>query len=113
MRFLVAIVVLFAFCAEAAAQVYVQGHYRSNGTYVNAHYRSSPDGNFYNNWSSYPNINPYTGATGILSVSGLGGAPLATLPPEGPAMLTGKQAYGGKGPAKAKKPGVLTTRRRR
>jgi hypothetical protein len=53
----------------------------------------------------------FTGA--ILSVSGLGGAPLATLPPEGPAMLTGKQAYGGKGPAKAKKPGVLTTRRRR
>jgi len=44
--------------------VYVQGYYRSNGTYVQPHYRSNPDGYFYNNWSTYPNINPYTGRMG-------------------------------------------------
>ena len=49
---------------SADAAVYVRGYYRSNGTYVQPHYRSNPDGNFYNNWSTYPNINPYTGAVG-------------------------------------------------
>jgi len=54
-----------AFAASSAyAQVYVRGHYRSNGSYVQPHYRSSPDSSFYNNWSTYPNINPYTGRMG-------------------------------------------------
>jgi hypothetical protein len=47
-----------------AGSVYIRGHYRSNGTYVHPHYRSSPDRNFRNNWSTYPNINPYTGKRG-------------------------------------------------
>jgi len=48
------------------AQVKVRGYYRSNGTYVQPHYRSNPDGNPYNNWSFPGNTNPYTGkvATG-------------------------------------------------
>ena len=48
----------------AQADVYVRGYLRSNGTYVSPHYRSNPDGNFYNNWSTYPNTNPYTGVRG-------------------------------------------------
>ena len=48
----------------ARADVLVRGHYRSNGTYVQPHYRSNPDGNFSNNWTTYPNINPYTGRAG-------------------------------------------------
>lgn len=28
------------------------------------HYRTTPDNCFYNNWSTSPNINPYTGVTG-------------------------------------------------
>jgi hypothetical protein len=48
----------------AQADVYVRSYFRSNGTYVSPHYRSNPDGNFYNNWSTYPNINPYMGARG-------------------------------------------------
>lgn len=48
----------------ANADVFVRGHYRSNGTYVQPHYRSNPDGNFHNNWSTYPNVNPYTGSVG-------------------------------------------------
>ena len=45
--------------------VYVKGYFKSNGTYVAPHYRSAPDGNFYNNWSTYGNINPYTGKEGM------------------------------------------------
>lgn len=48
------------------AQVRVRGYTKSNGTYVQPHYRSKPDGNPYNNWSYPGNTNPYTGkvATG-------------------------------------------------
>lgn len=45
------------------ADVWVNGYYRSNGTYVSGHYRSNPDGNPYNNWSYPGNTNPYTGVT--------------------------------------------------
>lgn len=48
---------------QLIAQVRVSGHYRSNGTYVQPHYRSSPDRNPYNNWSYPGNTNPYTGKT--------------------------------------------------
>lgn len=52
-------------CASTAfAQVHVRGHYRQDGTYVRPHYRSAPDGNFSNNWSTKGNINPYTGEHG-------------------------------------------------
>ncbi len=43
------------------AAVKVKGYYRKDGTYVKPHYRSSPDGNPYNNWSFPGNTNPYTG----------------------------------------------------
>ena len=43
---------------------YVNGYYRSNGTYVQGHHRSKRDGNVYNNWSTKGNINPYTGEEG-------------------------------------------------
>jgi hypothetical protein len=58
----------FAAAGEAHAQVSVSGHYRQNpsGTYsyVRPHYRTHADTSFYNNWSTYPNINPYTGHVG-------------------------------------------------
>jgi len=47
-----------------SADVYVRGYYRSDGTYVRPHYRSPPDGNVWNNWSTKGNINPYTGKPG-------------------------------------------------
>ncbi|MAT67951.1 MAG: hypothetical protein CMJ58_00325 [Planctomycetaceae bacterium] len=49
---------------HASADTWVRGYFRSNGTYVQSHYRSDADGNFYNNWSTYPNVNPYTGRVG-------------------------------------------------
>ena len=54
----------FAIVAPASADVYVPGYFRSSGAYVPSHYRSSADGYFYNNWSTKPNINPYTGSMG-------------------------------------------------
>lgn len=46
---------------DADAAVRVRGYYRKDGTYVQPHYRSNPDGNPYNNWSFPGNVNPYTG----------------------------------------------------
>ena len=61
------IVVTAAFLFAAGhsdAADWVRGYSRSNGTYVQPYYRSHADGNFWNNWSTYPNINPYTGQIG-------------------------------------------------
>jgi len=67
-----AVVVLLVITTVAGADLYVRGYYRSNGTYVQPHYRSNPDGNPYNNWSTYPNINPYTGKRGTKRLSTMG-----------------------------------------
>ncbi len=64
MSIFVVITLVLVITAVANADVRVRGYYRSNGTYVQPHYRSDPDGNPYNNWSTYPNINPYTGKRG-------------------------------------------------
>lgn len=45
---------------DLARDTYVRGYFRSNGTYVQPHYRSAPDGIPYNNYSYPGNINPYT-----------------------------------------------------
>ena len=50
--------------ASASDRVRVKGYFRKNGTYVQPHYRTAPDGRFYNNWSTYGNVNPYTGEFG-------------------------------------------------
>lgn len=39
----------------------VKGYYRRDGTYVQPHQRTAPDGNPYNNYSSPGNFNPNTG----------------------------------------------------
>lgn len=46
------------------ADTYVKGYYKKNGTYVAPHYRSSPNGNTHDNWSTKGNTNPYTGKEG-------------------------------------------------
>jgi hypothetical protein len=48
----------------ATAQVRVGGYFRSDGTYVAPHYRSSPNSTTTDNYSTYPNVNPYTGRVG-------------------------------------------------
>ncbi|MEH7746481.1 hypothetical protein V7659_15745 [Neobacillus drentensis] len=55
---------LISLVTPAYASVHVNGYFRKDGTYVQPHYRSNPDGNFNNNWSTKGNINPYTGQEG-------------------------------------------------
>lgn len=55
------VLLLFLSVQLINAQVRVKGYYRKDGTYVQPYYRSSPDGNPYNNWSYPGNVNPYTG----------------------------------------------------
>jgi hypothetical protein len=50
----------------AGGPVHVKGYHRKDGTYVAPHYRSAPDENFSNNWSTKGNVNPYTGKPGTL-----------------------------------------------
>ena len=57
----------FSFTASSCADVWVNGHYKSSGSYVQPHYRSSPDSSIYNNWSYRGNTNPYTGKRGYRS----------------------------------------------
>lgn len=58
------LLVLLVLASAAVAQVHVQGYTRRDGTYVPPHYRSAPDSNPYNNWSTRGNVNPYTGQPG-------------------------------------------------
>ena len=55
-------------CASlaAAAQTYVQPYVTKNGTYVQGHYRSSPNDTKVDNYSSQGNTNPYTGKAGTV-----------------------------------------------
>jgi hypothetical protein len=69
MRKIVTIAILaaltaFSFGTALAGDVYVRGYTNRNGTYVQPHYRSAPDGNPNNNWSTRGNINPHTGDVG-------------------------------------------------
>lgn len=42
----------------------VRGYTKQNGTSVAPSHRSTPDSSKTNNWSTKPNMNPYTGKTG-------------------------------------------------
>jgi len=64
----IALVMLLGSLGIAKADVHVRGYYRGNGTYVAPHYRSDPDGSARNNWSTYGNVNPYTGRRGTRDV---------------------------------------------
>ena len=62
--------------SSSGGDVYVRGYTRRDGTYVQPHYRSAPDGDFYNNWSTKGNVNPYTGVPGtkVTPPAGFGGS---------------------------------------
>lgn len=65
MRSLIIVAVLFApSIALAQGQHWVNGHYRSDGAYVQGHMQTNPDGNRNNNWTTRGNVNPYTGQPG-------------------------------------------------
>jgi hypothetical protein len=74
MRLFILAVAALAVTSTASAQVYVHGYTTKNGTYVAPHYRSSPDGNPYNNYSTVGNVNPYTGQAGTKNPYGSSGS---------------------------------------
>jgi hypothetical protein len=68
-RYVSLLIVLAVLTGSALAQkqpaaVHVAPYTRSNGTRVPGHYRTYPDNDFYNNFGTYPNINPFTGRIG-------------------------------------------------
>ena len=69
------VVILGTFAGNASADEYVNGYWRSNGTYVQPYYRSDPNGTTQDNFSTRGNVNPYTGQPGYKSPydSGSGG----------------------------------------
>ncbi len=64
MKKLILTVALIGISYFSEAQVWVDSYTKSNGTVVQGHYRSEPNNTKVDNWSTYPNINPYTGETG-------------------------------------------------
>jgi len=59
-RMMIAGFAIVALAGTACADEYVNGYYRSDGSYVAPHYRSSPNRHRYDNYSSQGNTNPYT-----------------------------------------------------
>lgn len=58
------IILAVTFAGSLSQAVYVRGYWTHSGTYVSPHFRSSPDSNVYNNYSTYGNYNPYTNEEG-------------------------------------------------
>lgn len=66
--------VLVGISFNVSADVYVNGYYKSNGTYVQPHYRTNPNNTIRDNYSTYGNTNPYTGQQGtVRQKNSLGG----------------------------------------
>jgi hypothetical protein len=74
MKLLILSVCIFLGSIANATDVYINGYTRSNGTYVQPHYRTAPDSNPYNNYSSQGNYNPYTGSRGYSNPYGNSGS---------------------------------------
>ena len=63
MKLLLAALALI-FSTAVLADTQVKGYYKKNGTYVEPHYRSSPNSTSTDNFSTKGNVNPYTGKEG-------------------------------------------------
>lgn len=74
MRIILAALGFALMVASVHADEYVNGYTRSNGTYVEPHYRSSPNNTAYDNWSTKGNTNPYTGQEGTRNPYGTSGS---------------------------------------
>lgn len=66
MKKAVLLLALASLCATSFAAERVRGYTRKDGTYVQPHYRSSPNSSVYDNYSTKGNVNPYTGKAGTV-----------------------------------------------
>jgi hypothetical protein len=75
MKNLVIVIALFISAVSTSyAQVnpnstYVNGYTRSNGTYVSGHYKTTSNNTINDNYTTRPNVNPYTGTAGTIQPS--------------------------------------------
>lgn len=81
MKTLIATVALIASTGAVLADTYVNGYTRRDGTYVQPHYRTNPDNNRFNNYSSQGMTNPYTGRTGTTNSYGTYSNPYGSSQP--------------------------------
>lgn len=63
MKILLTLIAL-AFASTALADTWVNPYSRRDGTEVQGHWRSNPNTRRDDNWSTWPNVNPYTGEQG-------------------------------------------------
>jgi hypothetical protein len=59
---------------------YAPGYTKKNGTYVAPHYKTSPNKTKVDNWSTKPNVNPYTGKQGTVILPDPYYAPVIVTP---------------------------------
>lgn len=55
---------------SAVADKYTSGYVKRDGTYVQGHYSTSPNGSKLDNYSTRGNVNPYTGQAGTVNPYG-------------------------------------------
>ncbi len=48
----------------AQSDIFVDGYFRKNGTYVQPHFKTAPNSSMFDNYSTKGNFNPYTGKPG-------------------------------------------------
>ena len=48
--------------------VQVDGYFRSDGTHVESYMRTAPNNTIIDNFSTHPNLNPYTGEIGTIKI---------------------------------------------
>lgn len=63
---LIILIISSMFSSFSFSAVRVNGYTRSDGTYVAPYYRTAPNSTINDNYSTYPNINPYTGKQGTI-----------------------------------------------
>jgi hypothetical protein len=55
-----------AFSQVNPSSTYVNGYYKKDGTYVQGYYKTTPNKTINDNYSTSPNVNPYTGQQGTI-----------------------------------------------
>lgn len=68
MKAIIALAAVAAFSTPLAAQGShsVRGYVKKDGTYVAPHMQTNSNSTRVDNWSSKPNVNPYTGKVGTV-----------------------------------------------
>lgn len=96
-RAVLVVLIIMAFLATeafAAGKVHVKGYYRKDGTYVAPHYRSAPDGNPNNNYSSPSSVKSPAYDNSLSDTKSSGGTTVKSTNTSTP--KPGKMKYKGK-----------------